>query len=79
MCHLAHGMDARIGAPRALNFYVSSEQILNSELQLALYRAGVDLLLPSGVARAVVFKNQSKCLHKGFFYPGKARSATRGK
>jgi len=51
----------------------------NSELQLALYRAGVDLLLPSGVARAVVFKNQSKCLHKGFFYSGKARSATRGK
>jgi len=47
MRHLAHRVDAGIGASRALNLHVRPKQILHGQLQFALHGAGVDLLLPA--------------------------------
>jgi hypothetical protein len=64
MSHLAHGVDPGIGAPGALQLHVASKQLLDGLLQLALHGPGVDLLLPAGETRAVVFQRQAKRLHR---------------
>jgi hypothetical protein len=61
--HLADGVHPGVCASRALQFHIRSEKILSGLLQLALHRAGVDLLLPAGEARAIVFKDQAERLH----------------
>ena len=55
MRHLRPRVDARVGAPRALNLHSAIEELLGRFPHLALHRSRVSLFLPAAIFRAVVF------------------------
>jgi hypothetical protein len=59
MDHLAAGMHAAIGAPRARGGYGSAGDLRQRRLERVLYRAAARLRLPAEKATAVVLQSES--------------------
>ena len=55
---LLRRMNARIGAPSAMQFHFATQSMLSGLAQFAHHGAGVFLFLPTAVAGAVVFDRQ---------------------
>src|SRR5215510_10399617 len=69
MGDLRQRMNSGVGAPRAADLDLSIEEIFSGLAQFAGDRARVRLLLPSAVARAVVFKGEFPGFHTTTHYP----------
>src|SRR5262245_53121864 len=64
MGDLRQGMNSRVSAPGPADLDLSIEEALGGLAQFAGDRAGVRLLLPAAVTRAVVFKRKFPSFHK---------------
>src|SRR6185295_6929607 len=65
MSDLAEGMDSGIGPSGALDFDAIADQLPRDALEFSLDAAGVELRLPAGELRAIVFERDFESLHVG--------------
>ena len=69
MGHLAKGMDAGIGPPRAVDPKRLAGEPVNGFLQCFLHRGAIVLGLPANIGGAIVFNSNLKALGHVSFDP----------